>query len=137
MKKYFYLAGLGILLGSCGGSSTPGGDQDTTQTDSLAVVPGNIDIDEAALLAKFTVSTGLPFVQDSAYLPALPKNDTTKLTADEMRYLSFGFVNTEVSYEGLVPVEDALFFDSLHTTGSIDGYMEAVDIGMMIRSDAY
>jgi hypothetical protein len=136
MKKYFYLAGLGLLLSSCGGESTPGGDSDSTKTDTVAALPANSAIDPA-LLAKFTVSTAIPFAQDSAYLASMILNDTNKLTADELRYLSYGFVDTEVSYEGLIPVEDALFFDSLKADGSYDGYIETADIGMMIRSEAH
>jgi hypothetical protein len=136
MKKYFYFAGLGLLLSSCGGESTPGGDSDTTKTDTVAALPGNTAIDPA-LLAKFTVSTELPFMQDTAYLAEMILNDTNKLTTDELRYLSYGFVDTEVSYEGLIPVEDAFFFDSLKADGSYEGYIETADIGMMIRSDAH
>lgn len=123
-------------MSSCGGESVTGSDYDTTKTDPVADVPANSAIDPE-LLAKFTVSTTIPFMQDSTYLTGMTLSDTSKLAADEVRYLSYGFVNTDVSYEGLIPVQDALFFDSLKADGSYEAYIEAADIGMMVRSDAF
>jgi len=134
MKNIFYLTTLALLISS---SETTDHNTDSTNTDTVAMRPANIDIDVNALLAKFTIAAPMPFVQDTLYLEGLNLNDTNSLSSDEVKYLSYGFVETDVSYEGLSPVQDVLFFDSLQADGSYESYISAVDIGMMVRSDAF
>jgi len=137
MKNIFYISSLGLLLSSCGGeSATSENVTDTAKTDIAALVPENDEINQA-LLEKFKISTELPFVQDSVYLANLSYSDTNALTVDEAKYLSFGFVDSDVSYRGLSPVDDFYFFDSLKVNDGYESFMEVIDIGMMIRSDAF
>jgi len=138
MKNFFYIAGLGVILSACGGESTTpeNNSTDTVQitTDTVAIVPSNAPI-SPALLAKFKVNSNLPFVQDSAWLGDLELE--AALTADEVKYLTFGFVDTDISWSGMSPVEDFLFFDSLAAADEYDAYVETADIGMTVYSDAY
>jgi len=137
MKNIFYISSLGLLLSSCGGeSATSENVTDTAKTDTAVLVPENDEINQA-LLEKFKISTELPFVQDSVYLANLSYSDTNALTVDEAKYLSFGFVDSDASYRGLSPVDDFYFFDSLKVNDEYDSFIEVVDIGMMVRSNAF
>lgn len=138
MKKIFYLAGLGLILTSCGGDATPAdGTTDSTATDTLAMLDSNIVIDVDALLAKFTVSSPLPYMQDTSFLLDAVITDSTALTANEAVYLSYGFVENSISYLSQGPIQDFIFFDSLKTSGEYEQYVEVADIGMMVRSEAF
>lgn len=138
MKNQLYLFGLGILLASCGGeSSETTQTADTTKTDSVITKVPNIDIDEEALMAKFTISTVVPWKQDSGFLQTDSIVNNEALTADEAKYLTYGFVDNDMSYQGLMPVDDFLFFDSLKAINEYESYREVADIGMMVMADAY
>lgn len=137
MKIHLATIALGLLLTSCGGESgTPAGDSDTTKTDTVVVIP-NITIDVPSLLAKYPAVSAVPFNQDSAYLAEMEMSDSAKLRADEVRFLSFNFVESDLSYSGKSSIDDALFFDSLKTAGGYESYVEVLDIGMMKDANAY
>lgn len=138
MKNIFYLLGLSLFMLSCGGDAeTTNQNSDSTTTDTVAMTTPNIVIDVNALLAKFTTVATIPFQQDSNYLADLELSDSNALTANEAIYLSYGFVDNEISYSGIYPIQDFLFFDSLKTAGEYESYVEVVDIGMMVVSDAF
>jgi hypothetical protein len=137
MKNLLYTTGLGILLSACGGESdVVNTTTDTTQTDTTAVAVPNIDIDESALLAKYT-GVSLPFAQDSAYLDDMAMAESSKLTADEVRYLSYNFLENDMSYSGKSTIDDVLFFDSLKTNDAYEEYLEILELGMMKDANAF
>ncbi|MBK9590081.1 MAG: hypothetical protein IPO32_00865 [Crocinitomicaceae bacterium] len=110
MKQFIYLFGLGLLLTACSGeSTTTTSNSDTTKTDTLAMLP-NIAIDLNALLSKFSVSTSEPFVQDTLYLAEnVSMSDITALTTDEIKYLSYNYIENEMSFSGKSSIDDAMF----------------------------
>ncbi len=139
MKQLIYLIGLGLLLTACGGESTTAStNSDTTQTDTTVVMLPNIAIDLNALLSKFTTSTNEPFLQDTLYLAEyVSMSDTTALTTDEIKYLSYNYIENEMSFSGKSSIDDAMFFDSLKANKEYEGYIEVIDIGMMKDAKAY
>lgn len=138
MKQFIYLFGLGLLLTACSGeSNTTTTNSDTTKTDTLALLP-NIDIDVNSLLSKFTVSVNEPFIQDTLYLAEkVSMSDTTALAIDEIKYLSYNYIENEMSFSGKSSIDDAMFFDSLKANNEYEGYVEVIDIGMMKDAKAY
>lgn len=138
MKTILYPIAFTLLLTSCGGdTSTTTTTADTTGTDTLAMLP-NIEIDVDALLSKFAISVNAPFIQDSLYLAEkVGMTDTTALTADEIKYLSYNFIENDMSYSGKSSIDEALFFDSLKANNEYEGYLEVIDIGMMADVKAY
>lgn len=138
MKKFLYAAICGFALTSCGGESAETTQTtDSTAVDTTALVNANITIDVNALLGKYDAPLALPFIQDSAYLEELEMTDSSSLTGDEVRFLSYNFVDSDLSYSAKSSIDDVLFFDSLRLNDAYDGYVEVLDIGMMKDAYAY
>lgn len=139
MKNIFYVLSFAFLISSCGGESVETTQTtDTTSTDTVAAVIPIIDIDMTALMSKFATKAELPFIQDSMLLAdkyEVPSDSA--LLRDQVIYLGFNFQSSDLAYSGDTYIDDFLFFDSLHTAGEYEGYVEILDIGMMKQADAF
>lgn len=138
MKKIFYVTAFGLLLVSCGGQSdTTTPVHDSIPADSGVVAVPNIAIDINALLAKYTIRSKTPFIQDSTYFEKQGMIESSALSGDEVKYLSYNFIENDMAYSGKSTIEDVLFFDSLKTNDAYEQYVEVLDIGMMRDANAY
>lgn len=138
MKASYFLLIPATLLMSCGGESESTAEKtDSLKTDTTALMAPNVSINVNSLLAKYTIHASAPLLLDTTYLAEMELNDSALLSADEIRFLSYNFVENDLSYSGKSSIDDALFFDSLKAAGGYEGYVEVLDLGMMKDANAY
>ncbi|MBK9190671.1 MAG: hypothetical protein IPM77_03715 [Crocinitomicaceae bacterium] len=129
-----------LLIASCGGnneSSETTSANDTTSVDTIAA-DSNIVINQDSLNAVFGKATELPYIQDTSLLFEITGDDSTWLTKDQVKYLTYGFVDSDISYSGLYHVDDFYFFDSLsNIEGAYEEYLSVLDIGMMAQANVF
>jgi len=130
-----------LFIAACGGNAeqTETNNNDTLAVDSL-VLDSNVVIDQDSLKSRFHISSALPYLQDTSYLFDLNGTDSTWLARNQIQYLTYGFVDSDISYQGLIPIDDYFFFDSLQhmaDSGAYEEYLAVLDIGMMAQTNAF
>lgn len=129
-----------LLFASCGGdneSTETASANDSTVVDTIPA-DSNIVINQDSLNAVFSMVTELPYIQDTSFLFESVGEDSTWLTRDQVQYLTYGFVDSDLSYSGLYHVDDFYFFDSLsNIEGAYEEYLAVLDIGMMAQTNAF
>jgi hypothetical protein len=142
MKKLFPVFAIAPFLFSCGGTEETTNDlvenQDSTQIDSMIVEtieievdPNRIVIDVDELLAKSEETFELPLVVDSAFVSSYVTNDEEdyNLSMDEAKYMSFDFVENDITSMADYIVPIFIRLDSLKVNGGYDDYQSTLDIG--------
>lgn len=107
-----------FVLLSCDGLQAPAA---SNNTDSSGIAVENAEI-SPELVEKFTVNSALPFVQDTFYFDDTSRITGELLSAAEMRYLSFGFVETDIVPDGLRYVTELAGIESILMGDSYDQY---------------
>ena len=146
MKKIFYFGLFGFLLSSCGGTTSEETEDNTTETDSMTmdtiaasmVLP---DMEEMlqSISNRSGEYTGLPFSIDSAYFEPFENEEVelTRLTGDEVKYLSTTLVDNPAIRNPDHPINIFLDIDTLINKGEYDNYVDNLDIGMTQISEAF
>jgi len=86
---------------------------DSLQADTTLLIEINAEIDPE-LLHRFEASAQAPYFIDSVFLGWLYHNPDSTLTEAEVVYLSFGYVETEISYSGKFHASNVKDSDALH-----------------------
>ena len=127
-----------LFLFGCGGNPE---DQITSQKDSVTVdnaVDSTLNsVIDLGLLRRFTFSADLPFESDSLYFENLMLEHDSVLSKADVMYLTYGFLETEISNAASYKLLNFYEIDSIKLSGGYDEYVENLDLGMMKESDAY
>lgn len=137
MKKWTLYTFIALIAFSCGEQTTESSTENSGSKNDVDSSGLTLNLtEETKLLLSYFQPAEWPYTIDSLYYENLSSEEGT-LTAADVKWLTSGFVDSDLSYSAQSVIKDVLYFDSLKIHGEYDAYVDALDIGMMKDANAF